>query len=148
MTRVDARTYTYNWTVGAGNTTETFTASLGQDLAGNTMTPGVGTILLDNTAPTVTTGLSTTNNSYVIIGGATPVNIVFSEVLSTQGQTNVQAAITAGSNRALTYAWTGATLSISRATNNATIANDVFANLIDLAGNTTNTALLINSNGN
>ena len=54
MIRVNATSYTYAWTVGTGNGTQTFTLSQGQDLTGNTVTatPTSGaSISVDNAAP-------------------------------------------------------------------------------------------------
>ncbi|MCB2339564.1 hypothetical protein [Clostridium estertheticum] len=68
MTKVDATHYKYNWTVGLGNGGQTFKFSLGTDIAGNVITakptiiPTAGTITIDNTAPTFSSGFTVDNS--------------------------------------------------------------------------------------
>ena len=74
MTRVNATSYTYAWTVGAGDGTQTFTLSQGQDLTGNivTATPTSGaSISVDNTAPVPTVDALSTNDTTPTITGTT-----------------------------------------------------------------------------
>ncbi len=62
MTRFNATTYTYRWTVGTGDGTQTFTLSQGTDLAGNVIEPTSTTITVDNTAPVTPTVNTLTSN--------------------------------------------------------------------------------------
>ena len=82
MTRVNATSYTYAWTVGTGNGTQTFTLSQGQDLAGNTVTatPTSGaSIIVDNTAPSNQNTVFATSRT---VAGSATVTIVSSGVAS------------------------------------------------------------------
>ena len=88
MTRVNATTYTYAWTVGAGNGTQTFTLSQGQDLAGNTVTatPTSGaSINIDNIIPTATLaytyGAGTNIATRVRQGTSITITAAFSEAM-------------------------------------------------------------------
>jgi len=98
----------------------------------------------DTTAPTVTP-LGTGLIDYEIAANAS-VDLVFSETLSDASKGLVQAALSAGCNKSLTYSWSGATLTITRnGSQKGTFADDVRANLTDLEGNTANDALLVDS---
>ena len=82
MTRVNATSYTYVWTVGTGDGTQTFTLSQGQDLAGNTVTatPTSGaSITVDNTAPSNQNTVFATSRT---VAGSATVTIVSSGVAS------------------------------------------------------------------
>ncbi len=64
MTRFDADTYIYTWTVGTGDGIQTFTLSNGTDLAGNevTPTPTSGAVVkVDNTTPIIVLTIDSTS---------------------------------------------------------------------------------------
>ncbi len=72
MTRFNATTYTYRWTVGTGDGTQIFTLSQGTNLAGNVIEPTSTTITVDNTAPaTPTVNTLTSNDTTPEITGTT-----------------------------------------------------------------------------
>ncbi len=78
MTKHNATTYNYDWTVGAGDGAQSFTLSTGTDLAGNTITatPTAGTtITIDNTAPVPTVDALATNDTTPTITGTTDTGI-------------------------------------------------------------------------
>ncbi len=76
MTRFNAITYYYFWTVGTGDGTQTFTLSDGTDLAGNVMASTSAAITVDNTAPaTPTVNTLTSNDTTPIITGTTGTGI-------------------------------------------------------------------------
>ncbi len=87
--------------------------------------------LQDKIPPTVAK-LGDDSSDLVLPTGAA--DLIFSEELSSSSKTAVQNALTAGADRTLTYAWSGATLTIT-ATEATTFANDVVVNVSDLAGN-------------
>jgi hypothetical protein len=67
MTKVSSTSYTYSWTVGSGDGTQTFALATGTDAGGNviTATPTSGaTITVDNTAPTAV--LTLTDVGFVV----------------------------------------------------------------------------------
>ncbi len=122
MTRVDATSYTYVWTVGTGDGTQTFTLSDGTDLAGNTITatPVSGaSIIVDNTAPTATLaytyGTSTNTATQVNQGTNITITAAFSEsmkgspamrIAGTGAHTVSAATMTRVNATTYTYAWT------------------------------------------
>ncbi len=122
MTRVDATSYTYVWTVGTGDGTQTFTLSDGTDLAGNTITatPVSGaSIIVDNTAPTATLaytyGTSTNTATRVRQGTSITITAAFSEstkgnpamrIAGTGAHTVSAATMTRVNATTYTYAWT------------------------------------------
>ena len=122
MTRVNATTYTYAWTVGANDGTQTFTLSQGQDLAGNTITatPTSGaSIIVDNRAPTATLAYTygTSTNTATLVNQDTSITITaaFSEAMkgspamriaSTGAHTLAAANMTRVNATSYTYAWT------------------------------------------
>jgi len=65
MTKVDATTYTYSWTVASGSGTQTWTLETGTDLSGNviTSTPTSGSIMPMRVAPS---GSGTETDPYLI----------------------------------------------------------------------------------
>jgi methionine-rich copper-binding protein CopC len=148
----------YSWNVA--NTTLTVTGGTGgtswandvtatvTDLAGNSAT---GLLLIDSssdeTPPTVAK-LGNGTIDYVLPYGGS-VNLVFSEALSAAGKTAVQNAITAGATNAPAYGWSSdnTTLTLIGALGNSTFADDVTANVADLAGNISVGLLLIDSSG-
>ncbi|MCX6756882.1 MAG: peptidoglycan-binding domain-containing protein, partial [Candidatus Nomurabacteria bacterium] len=99
------------------------------------------TYKVDTVAPTVT---KMGDNSADVILTAGTHNLVFSEKLSATAKTAVQNALTLGADTALSYGWTEGTLTIT-ASSLTTFANDVLANISDIAGNATNNALLVDS---
>ncbi len=126
------------------------------DAAGNQAKEAVRTVIvseLDTTAPTVTT-LGTGAKDYQlpllredpVLFGAT---LIFSEELSDAGKTAVEDALAAGADKTLTYRWgsdgNNNKLRISVAEEETAIfANDVVADVSDVAGNTAE-LFLINS---
>jgi len=67
MTKVSTTSYTYSWTVGTGDGTQTFALATGTDAEGNiiTATPTSGaTITVDNTAPNAV--LTLTSGGFVV----------------------------------------------------------------------------------
>lgn len=125
--------------VGVGTTTITVRT----DDGGYTDTCSV-TVRQDNTPPTVT-ALGNGWDDYSIPGRASR-TLVFSEPLSEASKAAVESALTAGCSRSLTYAWSGASLTITRnGSSTGWFYSDVRANLTDLAGNTSNNVLLINT---
>ena len=70
--------------------------------------------------------------------------MVFSEELSSSNKTAIENALTAGADQTLGYTWVGSMLQI-RANEMPTFANNIFADITDLAGNTSSHQLLIQS---
>ena len=102
-------------------------------------------VTAETTASTVTkigTGLTT----LILSAGATD-DLVFDEMLTSSAKTAVQTAITAGANNAPSnYSWSGGTLTITaHATLDTQFADDVTADVTDLAGNTATSLLLVDS---
>ncbi len=125
-------------TNNSGSLSYTFTANGTftfefSDAAGNTGSAVATVNNIDKVAPTITTKLGDGVVDYTIEANTTA-NLVFSEELSSSSETAVQNALSAGADRTLTYAWSGATLTIT-ATEATTFANDVVVNVSDLAGN-------------
>lgn len=94
-------------------------------------------------APTVTAAATT----QVAAAGGT-ITITFSEALSATGKANVEAALTAATAQGtLGYSWNAAntvlTVTNSHTTDATNFAADVTANIVDLAGNTTNGAVVV-----
>jgi hypothetical protein len=76
------------------------------------------------------------------------VHLVFSKDLSVAGKAAVVSALTAGSDKPLTYFWVSSSrLTISNAGSTATFANDVVADVSYLAGGTDYDLLIIDSLG-
>jgi hypothetical protein len=88
-------------------------------------------IVPDTIAPTV---IKLGDNSGDVALSSGNTDLVFSEVLSDSSQSVVQNALNAGADKALSYAWSGATLTIT-ATETTTFANDVIVNISDAVGN-------------
>jgi len=142
MTMLNATTYTYLYTVQAGNGTANVTMSVGTDLAGNVVTaaPTDGaTFTVDNTAPTAAITYSA---SAVKLGGALTITATFNELMAasvlpklaisavTGGTALAATAMTnTGDNKTYTYVYTGqagngaATVTLSAGT-------DVAGNLV------------------
>jgi len=76
MTKVSATSYTYIWTVGSGDGTQTWALATGKDEVGNgvTTTPTSGaTISVDNTAPTISNTTMSSDNSAISVTMSTAV---------------------------------------------------------------------------
>ncbi len=75
MTKVDAKHYTYNFTVGSGDGTATITIDNGKDLAGNAQVANSSaTFKVDNTAPVISgtpSSFATTANTTGYANGVT-----------------------------------------------------------------------------
>lgn len=103
-------------------------------------------VIQDTAAPTVT---KLGNDSVdVTIAASTTAMLIFNESLSSSGKTAVINALTTGADQIITYSWNGGsdTLTITgHATNTTTFANDVVANVSDIAGNTAAGLLLVDS---
>ena len=146
---VDGDTYTFDITPNAGTVTVTadIAGAVAKDIAlnDNTAAPQFS-IVSDKTAPTVTRlGDDTVD---VTIAAAATLNLVFSEPLSAAGKLAVTGAITTGANNGPTYSWAAdTTLTITGHASGTTFANDVTANVTDVAGNTSVGLLLIDSTG-
>ncbi|MBI2065146.1 MAG: DUF5011 domain-containing protein [Candidatus Yanofskybacteria bacterium] len=132
----------YTWDVRAHND------------AGDSDWSEVANFTIDTAGPSVES-LSNDESDYSLpllreeLFGAT---MTFSEKLNDAGRTVIENALTAGADRALTFRWNdnndgdGAKLRISvSGTETAIFANDVVANVTDLAGNTANSLLLVDS---
>lgn len=157
--------YTYtvagNTVVGAAHNLNVITLTLGtnvavdatpsvtqaldiEDVAGNKLVASTTAfVAADKIAPTVVTPATT----QVAANGGT-ITITFSEALSSTAKTAVQTAIdSAKVSGTLTFSWNTAntvlTVTNTHATNATAFAADVTANIIDLAGNTTNNAVVI-----
>ena len=133
----DQVTYTPN-TSYSGNDFFTFIANDGI-VDSNTAT--INIVINDTNAPTVTK-LGDGSTDFTLEAGDTP--LTFSEVLSDSSKTAVQNALTAGADKGLNYSWSGETLTIT-ASETTIFANDVVVNVSDVAGNTTNSLLIVDS---
>lgn len=100
------------------------------DNFGNQTETPIRNFTLDTVAPTVTT-LGDSNTQYVIPSGETR-DLNFSEILTAASQSSVENALNAQADQALTFVWTDNILNISA----AKFKDDVWANISDLAGNT------------
>jgi|GEM_PF-2295188 len=90
----------------------------------------------DDIAPTVTK--IGNDSADVTIASSTDATLTFSETLSTTGKTAVQTALTNGADKTITYSWDASSTILTitgHATDVATFANDVSANVTDIAGN-------------
>lgn len=96
----------------------------------------------DPTAPAVITKLGDGLKDMVLSVGDT--SLVFSKELSASSTLVVEEALTAGADKVLSYAWSGATLKIT-ATETTTFANDVIVTVIDLTGVEGKNLLLVDS---
>lgn len=120
--------------------TWTFTFNF-TDVAGNTGSTTAIVTWIDKTAPTVIKLWNWTSD-YTLNAGSTG-GLLFSEAISNTGQ--IQSALTFWADHAPTYTWSGNTLIIIANASGTTWTNDVAVNVTDLAGNTSNTQLLIDS---
>ncbi|MCK9185933.1 DUF2341 domain-containing protein [Candidatus Gracilibacteria bacterium] len=111
------------------------------DNAGNYYKSADITINIDNTNPSVAK-LGDGSTDLILSVGET--DLVFNEILSDSSKTAVEKALTAGSDKTLTYSWTGAVLTIT-ATEITTFANDVVVSISDFAGNTAELLLVDSS---
>ena len=128
--------------ISSGTTNGTATITVRTADGGYTATCSV--TVVDTTPPTVTKLGDGKSDYYLVFYGSD--DLVFSETLSDASKAAVQAALTAGCSRSLTYSWSGATLTITRnGILSGTFNNDVRVTITDLAGNTTVNALLIDS---
>jgi len=117
------------------------------DIAGNT---AIALLLVDSssdtTPPTVTKlGNGTIDYTLVALGTAT---LTFSEAITEVSKAVVVSAITAGSDKVLTYSWNAGNTELTitgHGTDLATFANDVTADVNDIAGNTAIALLLVDS---
>jgi len=102
----------------------------------------------DDIAPTVTKiGDDSTD---VTIASSTDVTLTFSETLSTASKAAVQNALTNGADKVITYSWDASSTILTitgHATDLTTFANDVMANVTDVAGNSA-VLLLVDSSLN
>ncbi|MBI2314517.1 S8 family serine peptidase [Candidatus Daviesbacteria bacterium] len=110
-----------------------------QDNTGNQSSTSTDQLVVDTTAPTVTK-LGNGSADVVLLSPGN-INLVFSEVLSNNSKAVVENALTAGADKALTYSWSGGTLTITT-TEIPTFANDVVVNVSDIAGNLTDLLLV------
>lgn len=111
-----------------------------KDSAGNESSVTTVSAMLDNTAPTV---IKLGDDSAVVALSVGETDLVFSEILSASSKTAVENALTAGADKALSYVWPEAALTIT-ATETITFANDVVVKVADVAGNTA-TLLIVDS---
>jgi hypothetical protein len=103
-------------------------------------------IIIDTTAPDVTK-LGDNSSDYTIAGGAS-VDLLFNDSLASSSKTAIETALTNAADKDITYSWnaTSSVVTINGNISLTTFANDVKVfNLIDLAGNSTNELLLIDS---
>ncbi|WJQ10373.1 Ig-like domain-containing protein [Geobacillus stearothermophilus] len=99
----------------------------------------------EKVAPTVVTALGT--GAAVTINNNASATVTFSEELDSASKTAVETAINTAASATLTYSWNGKVLTITNKTGSAVTFNaDVTANITDLAGNTTNGAVVIDAN--
>ncbi len=99
---------------------------------------------IDTSGPTVTK-LGDGTVDYDISAGSDDY-LVFNKELSVSSKTTVENVLNAGASDTLNYSWTSATLTISNPHASAVVfANDVFATVADLAGNTSTNLLLVDS---
>lgn len=129
-----------------------------RDLWGNENTTNDSVIADDRIQPTVTT-IGDGESAYQLPflreqegGSLYGTTMSFSEKLNTESRTDVENALTAGADKALTFRWNdnnggdGSKLRLSYVGDSTvTFANDVFAGLIDLADNVTENTRLIDS---
>ncbi|MDD4409522.1 MAG: hypothetical protein PHW52_02590 [Candidatus Pacebacteria bacterium] len=121
-------------------------AAVATNSLGGTSTSTTTTATKDVVLPTVLVGLGTGAADYTLAATATA-TITFSEALSTAGKAAVQSALTSGANKTITFGWNGGNTVITitgHATDTTTFANDVMANVTDVAGNS-DSLLLIDS---
>lgn len=105
----------------------------------------VASFTIDTVGPSVTT-LGDGTSDYYFPPAATA-DLVFSEALNSASKSAVQAALTAGADHIITYAWNEAntTLTVTgNADSTTTFANDVVVNVSDVAGNAA-TLLIVDS---
>ncbi|MCK9578623.1 Ig-like domain-containing protein, partial [bacterium] len=73
-------------------------------------------------------------------------SLVFNEVIDNTSKDSVRTALTNGANNTITFSWPGKNLIVFAGSTDVTFDNDVIvASITDLAGNTTNDVLLIDS---
>jgi len=129
--------------VTAGSTAGTAVITVTTNEGGFTDTCQV-TVTADTTPPAVTK-LGDGWSDYYIPGYSSRY-LVFSEELSDASKTAVEAALTSGCSKSLSFSWNGATLTITRnGSSYGWFNNDVSVTITDLAGNSTTNALLIDS---
>ena len=138
MTKVSANSYTYAWTVGTGDGSQTFALATGTDTAGNvvTATPTSGvTITVDNTSPTVSSFVL--SDSALKAGETATVTLTFSEAVtgfSSDADITVQNGTLSTMTTTDNITWTGTftpSINIEDATNILTLSS----NYTDVAGN-------------
>ncbi len=113
---------------------------------GGTSLPSANVVATKDIVYPTVTKLGTGAADYTIAAGGTA-TLTFSKALSAAGKTAVQNALTIGADKANTYTWNGGNnvLTITgHATEVTTFANDVMANVSDVAGNT-DSLLLVDS---
>jgi len=113
---------------------------------GGTSLPSTTVVAIKDIVYPTVTKLGTGAADYTIPAAGTA-TLTFSKALSAAGKTAVQNALTIGANKAITFAWNGGNnvLTITgHATEVTTFANDVMANVSDVAGNT-DSLLLVDS---
>ncbi len=130
MTRFNATTYTYRWTVGTGDGTQTFTLSQGTDLVGNVIEPTSTTITVDNTAPVTPTVNTQTSNDTTpeitgTIGTSTALSLSETFSVALDGTTYTPTVVTDG-----TWSFT-----VSNANTLTSGTYEVVATATDTAGN-------------
>ncbi|MDO8490131.1 MAG: hypothetical protein Q7S47_01810 [bacterium] len=99
------------------------------------------TALKDTVSPSVT---KFGDNSFDVTFAVGDINLVFSEALATSSKSAVESALSLTADKALAYAWSGATLTIT-ATSVTVFDNDVVLSVSDVARNTVLSLLLIDS---
>lgn len=137
-TGTTTRTVTISGITGNGTLGISVAAATASDSAGNTaLAAGPSTtFIVDNIAPTVTK--IGDDSIDVTIASSMDDILTFSETLSTAGKTAVQNALTIGADKAITYSWDASSTILTitgHATDLTTFANDVMANVTDVAGN-------------
>jgi len=127
-----------SWTSKIFTSNNTWFAFIFQDLAGNTWSQTVNITWIDKVVPTVIKLWDWTSDYSLSVGSTG--GIIFSEAISNTGQ--IQSALTFWANYVPTYNRAGNTLIITANSSGTTWANDVAANIIDMAGNAANLLLI------
>ncbi|MEK7633717.1 MAG: Ig-like domain-containing protein [Patescibacteria group bacterium] len=99
-------------------------------------------IVINNTMPPTVTKLGDGTSDFIL--EAEEADLIFSENLSDNSKTAIESALTAGADKVLSYSWSNGTLTIT-STETTTFANDVVVNVSDVAGNTANSLLIVDS---
>ena len=140
MTKVNSTSYTYSWTVPAGNATQTFSLSTGTDLVGTAITtaPTSGaTIIVDNLSPSITITAASDNN--VVTSGSKTNNstlvITFTTSESTTSFEFADISVTNGTLGTLTGSGTTYTATLTPTANGLVTINVNVSKFTDVAGN-------------